>query len=116
MRIQFNRKEPPDPGIREVVQRLQNAGFIPVDCSDGNGTPEDMDDQPFVYMASAPENLIAEAHRLHVLVKSWGVPAFDNGDFKDADAPFCGVLAGYDPRDREAHVQLWGISDGMLPT
>jgi hypothetical protein len=115
MRIRFDiRKEPPDPGIREVVHRLENAGFVPVDSSDGSGSPEDMEDEPFVCMASTPENLIAEAHRLHVLVSSWGIPAFNNGG--DDDAQFCGVIACYDPGDRMAHVQLVGISDGMLPT
>jgi hypothetical protein len=116
MRIRFNnRKEPPDPGIQEVVHRLQQAGFVPVDCGDGTGSPEDMEDEPFVCMASTPENLIAEAHRLHVLVSSWGIAAFGEGN-NDDDAPFCGVIASYDPGDRAAHVQLVGVSDGMLPT
>lgn len=55
-----------DPGIREVVLALRNAGFDTTDSGDGTSKPpsERAFDQPHVFIRVNPGLLVSEAHRL----------------------------------------------------
>lgn len=105
-----------DPTIREVTRRLKAAGFE-ITSSGGQHPDEDEDDMgwlAFVSLRCSPSNLIAEAHRLHELVRSWGVSDYDVDCAPPYTPGVCGIDAGYNPASREAELEVWGITDSML--
>lgn len=71
-----------DPGIRDTVRLLRDAGFDTTDSGDGVSKPQDWYDSgeampfPHVAAAAAPEVLLREAHRMQaVLGDGWTVEA-----------------------------------------
>lgn len=71
-----------DPGIRAVVLRVREAGFITTDSGDGVSKPADWyysgDAIPFphVVAATTPETMVEDAERLaEVLGPGWNVEA-----------------------------------------
>lgn len=65
----------------------------------------------------APEQMIAESHRLHMYLWSLGIPAYQRAcEETDTDAdPYVAIDTVYAPVDREATIELWGLRDAMLP-
>jgi hypothetical protein len=109
-----------DPTIREVARRLQDAGFE-ISSSGGHLSPEQDEDCigwfPFVSLKASPSNLIAEAHRLHEVVRSWDVAQYEAACavYPDtASEGVCGIDVGYNPASQEAELEVWGIDDSML--
>lgn len=67
-----------DPGIRDLVVRLNGAGFVTTDSGDGVSKPEDerVLDFPHVFCASTIATMVADADRLlPLLPKGWRVEA-----------------------------------------
>jgi hypothetical protein len=71
-----------DPGIRDTVRRLRDAGFDTTDSGDGVSKPKDWyesgEAMPFLHVAAAtsPDVMIAQAHRMQqVLGSEWTVEA-----------------------------------------
>ena len=75
-----------DPGIREIVKKLNNAGFITTDSGDGSKYPDMEGALPFpmIVCKTTVENLILESHRLMSFLK-------------DNDSRFWTVEAVYHP-------------------
>jgi len=96
-----------DLRVRGLARRLWEAGFSPIALDD-----DDDDDEPLICLACTPEHLVAEAHRLHELVRSWCLPEHAHACSGDGDT--CGMEAVYDPARRDACLTLWGIQDSML--
>jgi len=96
-----------DVRVRGLARRLWDAGFQPVALDDDQD-----DDEPRVCLACAPEKLVAEAHRLHELVRSWCLPEHARACSGEDDT--CGMEAAYDPIRRDACLVLWGFEDSML--
>jgi hypothetical protein len=101
--------EPAPPGLRATVAMLRSGGFAPsayyVD-----------QDNTCIEIDCAPEQLIAESHRLHMYLANQGIPAYTracDGDGTD-DEPYVAIQAVYDPVDREATIELWGLRDALL--
>jgi hypothetical protein len=71
-----------DPGIRDIVRRLNEAGFETTDSGDGVSKPREMFEAgcaipfPHVVAVSRPETMIADAERAAaVLGEGWTVEA-----------------------------------------
>lgn len=100
-----------DPGIREVVRRLREAGFNTCDSGDGRSKPDNERalDEPHVFALCKPEDIILESRRLHIVVSSWGVS-------KDVEWV---VEANYVPyeetREAQAILMVIGVADHHLP-
>lgn len=100
-----------DPGIREVVRRLNNAGFTTTDSGDGVSKPEILDgdalDFPHVYMVEM-DDIVGESVRLRRLVESWGIAVGPVGSK-------VWIQASFDPCDDQPSViMLAGVNDSML--
>jgi hypothetical protein len=66
-----------DPGIRDLVLRLRDAGFQTTDSGDGASKFEGdamgcAEEYPHVHMQTTPDSLLSEAHRLHELFGDQG--------------------------------------------
>lgn len=103
-----------DPGIRKVVEMLNKAGFVTTDSGDGKtkieaGWPEDeVLDVPHVFIESNPGYLCRDAQKLVMVLEDWGVKLSPVGQ---GDVH---IQANYDPVDRSASIQLYGLNDEML--
>lgn len=99
------------PTILQRTARLLQAGDFPPRAflvDDKGNTVIDID--------CSPERMFAEAHRLHHYLLSLGVPAYVracDGTEEESD-PFVAIQAVYDPCDREASIEVWGLRDSML--
>lgn len=81
-----------DPGIRETVRKLNEAGFVTTDSGDGvhkfspdfsyeNGNKPDgheVLDYPHVVIQVELDNMVSETDRLFNLVKSWGLDIWEH--------------------------------------
>lgn len=110
-----------DPGIRETVRWLFEAGFEPCDSGDGvskfNGVIEDDHDPnmflryPNVAMLCVPERLVQESDRLCGMLAGRGVVIEAAGP--DDGQP--SIQAHYDPgRPLDAVIVLLGVDDARL--
>lgn len=111
-----------DKGIREVVQRLNTAGFRTTDSGDGQskvGTAMEgcMDPIPNVTIASTRKSVIGDTDALVQWVKEQGVrpeaargPQPGDRDFGDDVI----VEAVYRPLDDAVHIHLNGLDDALL--
>lgn len=110
-----------DPGIRETVRWLFDAGFEPCDSGDGvskfSGTIEDDYDPnmflhvPNVAMIVSPDRLVQEADRLCGMLAARGVVIEAMGP--DEGQP--SIQATYDPgRPQDAVIMLIGVDDAKL--
>jgi hypothetical protein len=104
-----------DPGIREVVRRLNKAGFATCDSGDGVSKTEAIADgeaEPFphVYIqVPMADDLIKESYRLKTLVESWGICVEPVGF-----TPVW-IQATFDPSNEYSPVlMLTGVSDKAL--
>lgn len=67
-----------DPGIRDLVVRLNAAGFVTTDSGDGTSKPKDWFESgdalpyPHVFCKAKAESMISEAHRALQLVQDAG--------------------------------------------
>ncbi len=63
-----------DPRVRELVRALAGHGFTPTDSGDGVSKCKAGMVFPFLHvvMTTAPDALIAEANRLHLLIPTLG--------------------------------------------
>jgi hypothetical protein len=105
-----------NPGIREVVRRLRDAGFDTTDSGDGvTNVAAGMEGAlkvPHVHMFirltldTKDAHFFNEACRLRDVVESWGV---ELGGLNPAS-----VQAMYDPCDGIATVTLYGVTDADL--
>lgn len=116
-----------DPGIREVVRRLNDAGFTTTDSGDGvskvdwiaNGEALDF---PHVHVICTGAEMLDETRRLKDVVESWGVRLAPVGhesvalvDLAEASGEKFGwIQATYDPCDDIAEIMLAGVSDSDL--
>lgn len=78
-----------DPGIRELVRQLREAGWNTTDSGDGVSKPVDervFDTAHVVIFLEPQEDLVLQADVLQHWLKTRGYPTFD-------------VEAGYAPRD-----------------
>ena len=106
-----------NPGIREWVQRLNEAGFRTCDSGDGE-THDHACDREWGYVTMIVEDpgaLVEEAQRLVALLQSWGVaiaPMTMEGPTKGGVY----VQASYSPRplDGIAFIDVQGCHDRML--
>jgi hypothetical protein len=106
-----------NPGIREWVRRLNEAGFRTCDSGDGE-THDHACDREWGYVTAIvaeADQLVAEVRRLVALIRSWGVPIAP----MTMDGPTTGavyVQASYSPRplDGIAFVDVQGCHDRML--
>lgn len=67
-----------DPGIRDIVRTLRQAGFETTDSGDGVSKPEDerVFEEPHVVCTVSITDIVAEADRLHRLLSDcWRVEA-----------------------------------------
>ncbi len=99
-----------DPRVRGLARRLWDAGFSPLAMDDDE---DDALHEPCVFLTCSPENLVAESHRLHELVRSWRLPEHEVA-CSECGGDTCGVEAVYDPVERDACLILWGVEDKML--
>ena len=97
------------PRVRTLVQRLWEAGFTPLPLHD----EADEDEELGICLECAPEKLVAEAHRLREVVRSWLVPKHEVACPR-FDGDTLRVHAMYDPDDPAAQLFLWGVEDKML--
>ena len=102
-----------DPGIREVVRRLNDALFTTTDSGDGASKVEwiedgEAEDFPHVVITVASDEIEIETNRLKNLVESWGVCVEPVGY-----SPVW-IQATYDPCDGLATIMLAGVSDAAL--
>lgn len=101
-----------DPGIRETVRALREAGFETTDSGDGRTKDEDertTGDMPQVVIETTPDDMRACAGRLlRWLERQLGVYA------ENIDDEQYQIEATYSPIDDVAHVMLIGFDDLML--
>lgn len=91
-----------DPGIREIVRRLREAGFDTTDSGDGKSKPKAarVFDVPHVHMMTTPGGLIVESTRLAHLLMGWGI-AVEQGQ----------IQATYDPIGMSSLISLYNVID-----
>lgn len=99
-----------DPGIREVVRRLNDAHFTTTDSGDGYSKAEhiasgDAEAIPHVYILVEAGTIVAECERLMALVESWGLVVDAVGE-----GPIW-IQATYDPTSAAGVVMLAGVLD-----
>lgn len=100
-----------NPGIRELVRRLNVAGFDTCDSGDGETHDYECDrDYPYVVIKlSAGQPLVASCQVVSMLVSSWGVrlrPQSLEG------TPH--IQGTYDPADGSSFIDLCNVTDSML--
>lgn len=111
-----------DPGIRRVVEWLDERGFDTCASGDGRSKPgkkrEQEDgvtwafDYPHVFMrVQPPKRLIYEANRLHRCLASIGIGSCNVGTPNGV-----WIQATYDPRNLTAVIELAGVDDELLQT
>lgn len=99
------RTEPPwddlDPGIRDTVRALWDAGYEPTDSGDGSkaGTMECAIEVAHVFMRCDPADLVRRAGELLILVSDWP----ESGDYNGNR-----VEASYSPSDGIGVLSLFG--------
>jgi hypothetical protein len=100
-----------NPGIRETVRFLRDAGFHTCDSGDGVTHEFECDrDYPYVTIQVAPEDLVKEARRLRDLLLERGVPLDAIGPEYD----MASIQASYDPFNETALLDLIGVDDALL--
>lgn len=99
-----------DPGIREVVRLLRDAGFDTTDSGDGVSKPAvgRTLDIPHVHIRVLRADLIDASHAVRDLLKHRGVR------FGKVQAPCPHVEATYSPCDGVAVVSVYGVDGAML--
>lgn len=102
-----------DPGIREVVRFLNEAGFTTTDSGDGV-SKTDPDgchlDIANVHLIVSTAEAVAESHKVSDLFEGCGVmfsPAHP-------DAPEPSIQLTYNPHDGVAIVSVYGLDDSLL--
>jgi len=102
---------PINPNIVRMVALLQENGFKTCDSGDGKTHAAGCDrDYGYVSMTTAPENLLAESHRLVRVLEAVGIKIYD---MNPNDLP-C-IQASYDPVNQGALIDLMFITDDLLP-
>ena len=102
-----------DPGIRKVVELLNDNKFETTDSGDGVTKADliasgDALGFPHVTITTFRHLLVSEADRLVRLLKANGV------DISPVGRSDVWVQACYDPVDDTADIMLAGVNDGML--
>jgi hypothetical protein len=106
-----------DPGIRETVRRLREAGFDTSDSGDGRSKPADpveVLDFPHVAIRASASSLIGEAERLRFFLSDAGLTVEPFGMEPEPEKRI-GIQASYDPSNGSAIVLLTGLSDEAWP-
>lgn len=103
-----------DPGIRETVRRLHDAGFRTTDSGDGVSKPDMACALAFPHVALTcdPAVLVAEARRFHAFLLATGVNVLPPSVGPD-EGPW--IQASYDPADNSATILLAGVDDRRWP-
>lgn len=102
-----------DPGIRETVRRLRDAGFDTRDSGDGVtklAAGWEALDFPHVVIRCEPAQVVAEARRLHTFVTEHGICVEPVGHSS------VWIEASYDPVNDIATIMLAGMSDAAWAT
>lgn len=102
-----------DPGIREVVRFLNEAGFTTTDSGDGVTKPPDEDcviPVPNVHIPVPATVAVAESHKVMQLLEGCGV-MFDP---THPDDPEPSIQLTYSPTDETAIVSVYGLNDSLL--
>jgi len=103
-----------DPKIRRTVKWLRSQGYDTCDSGDGSkaGTMECAMSVPNVFMdVEKPIDVISEADRLHALL----LPLLGEPEVSEENGPSWMVQTNYSPFDGIALIELYGVSDDMLP-
>ncbi len=104
-----------DPGIRDTVRRLRDAGFHTTDSGDGVtklSGPDAMECAiavPNVVIVCDEWDLRKEARRLMGFLADAGIAIVP----LQPDGSGVSIQASYDPADGSAVIMLTGLSDGM---
>lgn len=104
-----------DPGVRRVVQWLNDRNFETTDSGDGvtklaAGWTEEEDgiiDVPHVFITCDSFGLVAEADRLVRLLELIGITLSPIGEGVH-------IQATYDPVNKTASIGLFGLNDDLL--
>lgn len=105
-----------DPGIREVVRRLNEAGFITTDSGDGVSKAEliasgDAMDFPHVFITLELRNFAHECQKLINYLHECGVTVLPVGHGYLTAAS---IQVTYDPVDGSMFALLAGVDDSRL--
>jgi hypothetical protein len=106
--------QPYDLGVRELVERLQAAGFRTTDSGDGVSKPAEQRtmDIPHVCIHPDAEELISEANLVALFLRDRGVTLEPLGPDSPEDHPR--VEASYDPASGVALILVLGVRSEML--
>lgn len=100
-----------NPGIRRVVEFLNNAGFETCDSGDGKTHDHACDrPHPYVVVTCHPALLVATADALLRHLREAGVAV----DACDEVGECVSIQASYDPGNRLAFVDLSNLDDARL--
>lgn len=101
-----------NPGIREVVRRLREAGFETADSGDGSTHDHACDlEEPYVHIMVRPPYLILETDKLREVVESWGIELTEPNEDGTAKT----IEASYSPLHSFGVISLFNVADTDLP-
>jgi hypothetical protein len=103
-----------NPGIRNTVAWLQQAGYVTCDSGDGRTHDHPCDrDYPYVSMIVPPGELVEEADRLVLLLRDRGIAVTPMEGEQVAGRVH--IQASYDPANAIGILDVMGLDDGFTP-